>query len=111
MLVRPDHTQAAGGYNGAPRGAKGCLSDGACPRGRYSHAELPAGSSYEAAECIALHAEMNCLADMRESAEGCTLYISEKPCYMCKTVIKANRIARVVWPDAEAQSGRDYWVV
>lgn len=35
IILDLDHRLIAAGYNGAPPSAQGCLSDGACPRGRH----------------------------------------------------------------------------
>jgi dCMP deaminase len=44
IIVDTDHRLVAAGYNGAPPGAKGCLSDGACPRGKHYRALYPGGT-------------------------------------------------------------------
>lgn len=94
VLVRPDHTIVATGYNGAAAGAPGCLTSGACPR----------GSSYDtgAGSCIAIHAEQNAL--LRASWDemfGATLYVTDQPCDGCQRMIDATPVARVVWPNQE----------
>jgi dCMP deaminase len=44
VIVHPDtHDIIQTGYNGAPSGAPGCLSDGACPRGRHYRVLAPGG--------------------------------------------------------------------
>ncbi len=106
------------GYNGAPAGEPGCASEGACPRGRLSYDEHPHGVAYEAGEsrCIAVHAEANAIVYAgRERTKGCTIYVTDEPCYLCALIIKAAGITRVVvapkeeplkarpWPEVRAE--------
>lgn len=94
------------GYNGAASGKPGCLTDGACPRGRLSTDELLPGSSYDtgAGACIALHAEQNAILRAGMDAEGSTLYVTAKPCDGCSRLIDGVAIERVVYPDTECVS-------
>src|ERR1700722_8627922 len=41
VILDPDHRLVAAGYNGAPPGALGCLSAGACPLGRHYRVLAP----------------------------------------------------------------------
>jgi dCMP deaminase len=99
VLMTQDHSIVATGYNGAAPGKPGCLTAGACPRGRSGVAP---GSSYDtgAGACIALHAEQNALLratwqDMLMS----TLFVTDEPCDGCWRMISGTPIERVVWPD------------
>jgi dCMP deaminase len=95
VLVDTNHRVISTGYNGAPVGAPGCLS-GACPRGKLSYEELPPGSNYE--NCIANHAERNAVIyALPEERSGSTLYVTRRPCVMCKELLLAEGIKRVVW--------------
>lgn len=94
VLVK-DNRIISTGYNGAPAGDVHC-TDGGCPRGLMSYEELPAGSDY--ASCVALHAEINCLAYARDEARGGTLYITRSPCDWCAKVIRAFGIEDVIYP-------------
>lgn len=111
-----------GGYNGAPPGEPGCLTDGACPRGRH-HAvydddtfatswcacgnpwpctrSAQPGEGYDTPEgkCGAVHAEANALirADFHRCRDA-TMFITEHPCWNCSLLIRAARISRVVIP-------------
>lgn len=113
VLMTPVRSIVATGYNGAPSGAPGCLTSGACPRGRASQEEVPGydaqsvregvsqPSSYDLGPgaCIALHAEQNAL--LRASALdmlGATLYVTDEPCGGCWRMISGTYIAKVVWP-------------
>lgn len=100
VLMRPDHTIVATGYNGAASGEVGCLAGG-CPRARSGVAP---GSSYDtgAGACIALHAEQNALlrASWDEMA-GATLFVTDKPCDGCFRMITGTPIIRVIAPDFE----------
>jgi dCMP deaminase len=97
IVVQGDRIVSTG-YNGAPSGQPGCLTAGACPRGRLSYDQLPADASYS--NCIAVHAEANALlraswADLR----GASLYITDSPCHECSRLISAAGIARVITPE------------
>ena len=99
VIRRHDHRIVATGYNGAPAGSPGCLTAGACPRGR---SDVAPGSSYDtgAGACIALHAEQNAL--LRASWDemwGSTLYCTDKPCEGCMRMIMGTPLAAVMWPD------------
>lgn len=99
-LMLPDHSIVVSGYNGGPSKGPSCLA-GECPRGRLTHAELPADSPYDTGggKCVALHAEWNVLLRATwEQMKGATLYITEEPCHICQTIIAGTPIARVVYP-------------
>ena len=104
ILVDEDHRVIGMGYNGAPSGTPGCLTDGACPRGQKSYDEVPAFSSYAGGggECIAAHAEANALLWARTSCKGATAYITCAPCHGCNILLKAAGVARVVFPEEQA---------
>lgn len=102
-LMLPDHSIVVTGYNGGPSKGPSCLK-GECPRGRLTHEQLPADSAYDTGggTCVALHAEWNVL--LRASWDqmiGSTLYVTEEPCHVCKTIIAGTKLARVVWPGHE----------
>lgn len=99
VILDAEHRVVASGYNGAPAGQPGCLSDGACPRGRLSYDQQPGGIGYDLqrGRCDALHAEMNAVIYAgRDRAKGGTLYCTDEPCHMCTLVIAAAGIDRVV---------------
>lgn len=91
------------GRNGAPPGRPGCLTAGACPRGRASYDQIAAGSSYasgQAGACIALHAEVNALLHSDPiRRRGGTIYITDAPCDPCSTALAGSGLARAVWPE------------
>lgn len=98
VLMTPDHSVVATGYNGAPPGHLGCLTDGACPRGQSG---VEPGSSYDtgAGKCIALHAEQNALLRATwDDMFGSTLYITDDPCDGCWRMIQGTPIYMVVTP-------------
>lgn len=100
VLVK-DNRIVATGYNGSPPGAPHCI-DGACPRGRLSYDEVPAGADYNAFPCIAVHAELNAIIRAGyDRANGGTLYVTDKPCQQCWNAINAAGITVVKWPDME----------
>lgn len=97
VLMAPDHTIVATGYNGAAPGEVGCLAGG-CPRASSNVAPT---SSYDSGPgtCIAIHAEQNALlrASWAEQ-QGATLYGTDEPCAGCLRTIKGSGVARVVTP-------------
>ncbi|ADD81075.1 dCMP deaminase [Rhodococcus phage ReqiPoco6] len=103
VLMAADRSIISSGYNGGPSKGKSCLK-GECPRGRLTHAELPADSAYDTGggTCVALHAEWNVLLRTAwHQFEGSTLYITEEPCHICKVMISGTAIHRVVAPGYE----------
>lgn len=106
VILRPDKTVVATGYNGAPAGQPGCLTAGACPRGQMTMEQVAAGSSYDtgAGACIALHAEQNALLRASwDEMQNATLYITDMPCDGCARMITGTPISRVVWPGHSAR--------
>lgn len=102
IALSGDNLMVGMGYNGAPSGAPGCLSDGACPRA-FSNVEP--GSSYDTGPgaCIALHAEQNLIMHANwNDLKGATLYVTREPCGGCWKLIKGARFERVVWPHTQA---------
>lgn len=98
VLMTPDHSVVATGYNGAAPDEPGCLTAGACPRGQ---SDVAPGSSYDtgAGTCIAIHAEQNALLRATwEDMFGSTLYITDDPCDGCWRTITATPIAWVITP-------------
>lgn len=90
------------GYNGAPSGAPGCLTAGACPRARLSYEELASGSSYDTGPgaCIAIHAEGNALLRCSwADQQGATMYVTGACCGGCWKLVLGSGLSRVVWPD------------
>lgn len=97
VLVSPDHRVSIG-YNGAPSGSPGCLTENACPRGRLSYSELPALDGNYSQNCIAIHAERNAILRSDPSIrKGSTLYVTRSPCRDCQLFALANGVARFVW--------------
>lgn len=99
-LMLPDHSIVVSGYNGGPSKGPSCLA-GECPRGKLTHAQLPADAPYDTGggQCVALHAEWNVLLRATwEQMKGATLYITEEPCHICQTIIAGTPISRVVYP-------------
>lgn len=85
------------GYNGVAAGDAGCLLDGVCPRGRHSYEEQPSGGDY--ADCIARHAEWNCLEYLGAWSGYMTMYVTRPPCAGClQKIFGEFEFSRVVWP-------------
>lgn len=98
IIVKGDRIVSTG-YNGAAAGKPGCLTAGACPRGRLSVHEVAPGSSYDTGSgaCIALHAEQNAILRAGLDARGAVLYITDEPCDGCARLIEGAGIVRVVF--------------
>jgi dCMP deaminase len=82
VIVRPDRTVAALGFNGFPRGV-------------LDHSERydDRPTKYE----MVVHAELNSILNTRESLEGYTLYVTPlPPCSQCAAAIIQRGITRVV---------------
>lgn len=121
VLADPEtHDLIETGYNGPPAGMPGCLSAGACPRGRHYQLGLCScacgklwpcdeavapGSSYDTGPgaCIAIHAELNCLLRAGRRARGMYLYVTETPCDGCMKAIRGAGVMRVIWPDGNLE--------
>jgi dCMP deaminase len=82
VLVRPDRTVAAIGFNGFPRGVLDHVE-------RYD--DRP--TKYE----MVVHAELNALLSTREDLENYTLYVTPlPPCGQCAAAIIQRGIGRIV---------------
>ena len=84
VIVRPDKTVAAVGYNGFPRGC--------------SDAEL----FYRDREdklARTVHAELNAILTAQEPVRGYTIYCSHHPCANCTACIIQAGIKRVVYQE------------
>lgn len=82
VIVRPDKSIASLGYNGFPRGME-------------DRPEWYADRSEKYGRIV--HAEMNALLSLKESARGMTLAMTHPPCGDCAKHIAAAGIARVIW--------------
>lgn len=86
----------ATGYNGAPPDKPHCV-DGGCPRGQFTHDEVPKDFDYNAVPCVAVHAEANAIIRAGwAGTKGATLYVTEPPCRQCQNLIDGAEIGRVV---------------
>lgn len=113
VVVGQDHQIISTGYNGYPAGEPGCLSAGACPRGRHFQMgtlclcgaswpcteAVPPGTSYDTGPgaCGAIHAEANALLRAGTRAVGATMYLTDEPCDGCWKFIKGSGLARAEW--------------
>lgn len=96
-VIVKHHTIIATGYNGAPAGEPSCL-DGACPR---AFSQAKPGEGYAQSGCKAIHAETNAIIRAgRDRCLGATMYITTDPCELCRPLIIASGIARVIACDA-----------
>lgn len=94
VLVDEDHRIIGTGYNGAEPGGPSCLA-GQCPRGLKTQEEVASGSA-DYSDCVAIHAEANALLFARESARGCTAYVTSTVCDGCSKLLRAAGVARIV---------------
>lgn len=105
LLDNATHQIVGTGYNGVAPGQPGCLV-GACPRGLLDPAIYPTGGVYvpvAGAECVATHAEINCL---RRASELCpdldyratTIYVTRRPCSACRLACESVGIVRFIHP-------------
>lgn len=103
---RPARRIIATGVNGSPPGGRTCLQ-GACPRAAArERGEVAPLSSYDTGPgaCIAIHAEMNAIAQCAQHTGGtlgATLYVTYEPCPGCWRLIRASGLEQVVWPNSE----------
>lgn len=112
-IVVQDQRIVGAGYNGAPSGEPGCLTAGACPRGKLEYSELASGSSYDTGpgRCVANHAEGNCLLRTSwKDLDGSTMFITGAPCEGCWKLIKGTRLARVVYPQGQFRREGAEWI-
>ncbi|RLI02383.1 cytidine deaminase [Candidatus Bathyarchaeota archaeon] len=89
----------ATGYNGAPRGEPHCIDIGFCAR-----ANQPRGHGYE--DCRGVHAETNALlmaAKHGISVNGGIMYVTAKPCNICRKLMKQAGISKVIYLDDEGK--------
>lgn len=103
VILDIDNRLIATGYNGAPSGRPGCLTDNACPRGQLSYEEVQEFSDYRRGPgtCIAAHAELNALLYARTSCKGSTVYVTARPCPECLAALDAAKVHRIVWLEDE----------
>lgn len=95
VLVK-DKKVIGNGYNGAPTGLPHC-TDGGCPRGQLSYADVPADSDYNQFPCVAIHAEHNAILQAgAANARGAVLYCTAPPCGQCTALIRQVEIAGVI---------------
>lgn len=99
-VIVKDNRIVSTGYNGAPAGMPGCLTDGACPRAKIVE-RTNQDVSYDEGPgaCIAIHAEANALLyASRDKCVGATLYVTSDlgPCPGCVKLIAGAGIVRVV---------------
>lgn len=99
VILDADHRIVGAGYNGAPPGEPGCLA-GNCPR---AFSDVPPDAPYTGrGNCIATHAEMNCLMDAGRDklSPGCVMYVSDKPCPDCQKMLRGFKV-KAKWPGSE----------
>lgn len=84
VIVRPNKTVCAEGYNGFPK----------------AMADLPEWYANRAEKYDrVIHAEMNALKHAAEDVEGYTIFLTRPPCKVCAKHLASWGIAEVVWSD------------
>lgn len=95
VLVQ-DNRIVATGYNGSPPGEEHCV-DGGCPRGQFTHDEIPKDADYNQFPCTAVHAEANAIIRAGHAlTKGAAIYVTENPCQQCTNLIRGAEIERVI---------------
>lgn len=82
------------GWNGLPERDGDCREAG-CPRCINGG---DTGSGYET--CICIHAEQHAIADAARrglTTEGCTMYVTLRPCLQCLAIARASGILRILF--------------
>jgi dCMP deaminase len=96
------------GYNGPPESSQDvpanqaplldCL-EGGCPRGLQSKTDVKPYTAYDGENfCIASHAEENAINFRNTSVRGCSIYVTDKPCYNCTRTLLGNGVVMAYWP-------------
>ncbi len=103
-----DHRILSLGYNGVAPGEPGCLSAGACPRGKFTYEQIGPGlgNSGHSVPCIALHAERNCMEHFKRNRPSwrrdlvdATLYLTHESCRECRKYIEEHPpLNRIIFP-------------
>lgn len=71
--------------------------DGGCPRGQFTHSEIPKDADYNQFPCTAIHAEANAIIRAGHAlTKGATIYVTEPPCLQCTNLIKGAEISYVI---------------
>jgi len=91
------------GFNGVPSGFAHC-TEHPC-----AGSALPSGTGLDA--CMALHAEANAIARLKEPFKAEVAYVTTAPCVSCTKLLLATSIKRVVFKSDYPSSGRDLWLI
>lgn len=86
VIVNPDHTIVALGFNGFPRGV-------ADTDARLRDREVKLS--------ITIHAELNAILSSNAPVRGCTIYVTQPCCAQCAAHVVQAGISRVVWPEPD----------
>ncbi len=80
-------------------GANRCIPDTCRILGCYRKAKFGDDSKVHRnpEDCRAVHSEIDALSNLRESAEGATIYVTRYPCEGCMKAIISAGIAEVVY--------------
>lgn len=91
-----DKRVVATGYNGAPMGVLECLERG-CLRQELN---VPSGERHEL--CRGVHAEQNLITQAAlhgVKLDGCTVYCTNQPCFICAKLLVNVRCKTVYFKD------------
>lgn len=104
VILDREHRVVSTGYNGYPSGRPGCATAGGCPRGQRTTDEVAPDAPYvggDAGHCEAVHAEENAVIWARRDLQGCTVYVTHKPCPNCQRFLAGSRVQRAVWRETD----------
>ena len=90
------------GFNGVPSGFAHCI-DEPCPG-----ASCASGTGLDS--CIALHAEANAVARLKEPFEAESAYVTTAPCISCTKLLLATSVQRIIFKSDYPNSGRLLWL-
>ena len=93
VVCLPDGTVVGSGWNGLP-GESSC-GGGDCPRGLMSYREQPKDLGYAETGCRAIHAEDAALQNAGLLAQGSVVFVTEKPCPGCATLLRESQVSAV----------------
>ena len=102
VIVSPDGSIVATGYNGLSAGLPGCASAGACPRGRMAYpSPAPISVGSDDVFCGPPGAK-ECMAEHRASAFSCTREAGDHDWHVASTGPGSRVLA--VWPAVGTQA-------